>query len=142
MHLSDITSFGKNYDPLSMNISLEAEKFEPEPTFEKTINEIKDNHLKIIAYATINISDTTLFDENIEQPIMNIRIEVETFEPETTCEKTIHDIKANNLKSITSIDMNVSDMTSNIPASSSEYLKSDLMLCILPKITGKITISL
>ena len=36
---------------------------------------------------------------------MNIIIEVEMFEPEPTFENTINDIKANHLKSITSIDM-------------------------------------
>ena len=36
-----------------MNNSFEAENFESGPTFEKIINDIKDNHLKSIAsYAT------------------------------------------------------------------------------------------
>ena len=64
-----------------MNRRIEVEKFETGPTFEKTINEMKDNHLKITSYNIINISAITLFDENFKQLIMNIRIEVLTFEP-------------------------------------------------------------
>ena len=37
------TSFDDNFYPLSMNSRIEVEKFEPEPTFENTINMIKDN---------------------------------------------------------------------------------------------------
>ena len=48
-----------------MNISIEIEKIEPEPTFENTNNEIKDNHLKSIASAAMNSSANTLFDENL-----------------------------------------------------------------------------
>ena len=59
-----------------MNISIEVSTFKPGPTFEKTINEIKDNHLKIIASAAMNISAITLFDNNLEQLSMNIWIEV------------------------------------------------------------------
>ena len=52
--ISKITTFfDKFFDQLSMNSRIEVEKFEPGPTFEKTIdnikddiNEIKDNHLK------------------------------------------------------------------------------------------------
>ena len=62
---------------------------------------------------------------------MNKRIEVSEFEPEPTFEKTINDIKANHLKSITSINMNVSAITSNKPPLSSEHLKSDLIPWIL-----------
>ena len=43
---------------------------------------------------------------------MNNRIEAEKFEPETTFEKTINDIKDNHLKSITSIAMNLLAITS------------------------------
>ena len=45
-----------------MNNSFEAEKFDPDPTFEDTINEIKDNHLKIIASAATNKPAITSFD--------------------------------------------------------------------------------
>ena len=53
------TSFDKNFDHLSMNNRFEAAKFEPDPTFEKTINEIKSNHLKSITSVDINISSIT-----------------------------------------------------------------------------------
>ena len=60
------TSFDKDFDQLSMNNSFEAAKFEPEPTFEKTISEIKDNNLEIIASATTNTSAITSFDKNFD----------------------------------------------------------------------------
>ena len=42
-----------------MNSIIEEEKFEPEPTFEKTINEVKDNHLKSITSIAMNLSSIT-----------------------------------------------------------------------------------
>ena len=56
MNISTITSFGDNFDPLSMNNSFKAETFEPEPTFGKTINKIKANGLKNITSIYINVS--------------------------------------------------------------------------------------
>ena len=53
------TSFDKNFDLLSVNNIFEAAKFEPEQTFENTINKIKDNHLKRIASTAKNLSDIT-----------------------------------------------------------------------------------
>ena len=111
MNLSAITSFDENFKQLSMS--------SPEPTFEKTINEIEDNYLKVIASDAMNLSAITLFDENFDQLSMNNRTEAETFEPEPRFEKTINEIKANILKSMNSIDMNVSSITSNKPSSSS-----------------------
>ena len=90
-----------------MYIRIEVATFETEPTFQKTINEIKDNHLKTIASAVMNVSATTSFDNKFEQLSMNIISEESKFEPEPTFENTINDIKDNNLKSITSIDINV-----------------------------------
>ena len=58
------TSFDENSDPLSVNSIIEVAKFEPGSTFENTINEIKENHLKSIASTTMDISAITLFDEN------------------------------------------------------------------------------
>ena len=52
MNPSAITSFDNNFDQLSTNSSFEAEKFAPDQKFEKTINNIKDNHLKIITSDT------------------------------------------------------------------------------------------
>ena len=57
-----------------MNSSIEVAKFELEPTFEKTINDIKANHSKIITSTVMNLSATTLFDKNPEQLNMNSRI--------------------------------------------------------------------
>ena len=46
-----------------MNSRIEVEKLEPGPKYENTINEIKDNHLKGIASAAMNLSAITSFDE-------------------------------------------------------------------------------
>ena len=92
------TSFDENLYPLSMNSIIKLAKLEPGPTFEKNINEIKDNHLKIIASATMNLSAITLFDDNFKHLSMDRSIEVEKLEPESTFEKTINEIKYNHLK--------------------------------------------
>ena len=55
------TSFDDNFDPLSINIRIEAAKFKPGPTFKSTSNEIKDDHLKIIASTDMNLSCITVF---------------------------------------------------------------------------------
>ena len=106
-NLSDITSFDENFDQLSMNRIIEAEKFEPETTFENNINEIKDNNMKIIASAAMNLSDITSFEGKVDPLSMNNIFEASKFEPEPKFEKTINEIKANNQKSIISIEMNV-----------------------------------
>ena len=59
-----------------MKSSIEVEKFEPESKFENTTNYIKDNHLKRISSADMNLSAITLFGDNLEQLIMNRIIEV------------------------------------------------------------------
>ena len=56
MSLSAITSFGRDFIQLSMNSSIEVSKFKPEQIFEKTINDIKDIHLKNIASYAMNLS--------------------------------------------------------------------------------------
>ena len=56
----------------------------------------------------MNISAINFFNVNTEQLNANSRIEVAKFEPEPTFENTINNIKANHLKSITSIAMNLS----------------------------------
>ena len=38
-------SFDENFEQISMNSIFKVAKFEPEPTFANTINEIIDNHL-------------------------------------------------------------------------------------------------
>ena len=50
-------AYDENFDQLSMNIIIEAAKFEPEPTFENTINEIKVNNLNGITSIETNLSD-------------------------------------------------------------------------------------
>ena len=75
----------------------------------------------------MNLSAVTFFDKNIEQLSMNIRIEAAKFEPEPTFENTINYIKAKHLKSIISIDMIVSSVTSEKTPFSSEHLESDLI---------------
>ena len=94
-----------------MNIRIEVAKFGPGPTFENTINNIKDNNLKIIATTAMNISTIISFDQNFKQLSMNSSIEVEKFEPEPTFENNINEIKDNHLKSIASAVMNISAIT-------------------------------
>ena len=137
MNISAITLFDDNFKYLSMNSSIEVEKLKPEPTFEKTTNYIKDNHLRIISSSAMNLSAITLFDKNLEQLSMNITIEVVKFKSEPTFEKTTNEIKDNHLKNITSIDMNVSSITSNKHSLSSEHLKSGIMPYILLQSPGK-----
>ena len=55
-NISVITSFDENFEQLSMNIIMKIAKFEPEPTFENTINEIRANHLKNITSIGTNVS--------------------------------------------------------------------------------------
>ena len=115
MNLSAINLFDKNFKQLSMNSRIEVAKFEPEPTFENTVNEIKNNHLKSIASSAMNVVAITLFGDNFEHIIMNSRIEVEKFDPEPPLENTIDEIKANHLKIITFVDKNVSAITLKNP---------------------------
>ena len=96
-----------------MNISIEVAKFEPEPTFENTTNEIKDNYLKIIFSTAINVPAIMLIDNNLKLLSMNSIIKVVIFEPEPIFEGTTNEIKANHLKSTTFIDMNVFTITLN-----------------------------
>ena len=60
------TFFENNFDQLSINNRFESAEFEPEPTFENTINDIKYNHLKSITSDAMNISAITSFDEKID----------------------------------------------------------------------------
>ena len=78
-----------------MNNSFEAEKLEPDPTFETTINKIKENHLKIIAYAETNPSVITSFGKNLDPLCINNSFEAAKFGLEPIFGKTINEIKAN-----------------------------------------------
>ena len=60
-----------------MNKRFKAEKSEPAPTFEKTIN-----HLESIASTAMNISAITSFDENFDPICMSNIFEAEKIEPE------------------------------------------------------------
>ena len=126
-----ITSFDNNFDLIRINNSFEAAKFEPEPTFKMIINEIKDNHMKSITSAYMNISAITSSDEKIDPLSMNNSFEAAKFEPEPTFENISNEITDNHLKSITSVDMNVSDINSNNPYLYSEHIKPDIIPCIL-----------
>ena len=99
-----------------MNNSFESAKFKPDPKSEKTINDIKDCHLKSIASAATNPSAITSFDKSFDPLCINNSCEAENFEPEPTFEKVINEIKAIHLKGITSIYMNVSAINSNKPS--------------------------
>ena len=111
INLSAITLFYMNLEQISINSRIEVTKFEPEPTFEKTINDIKDNHLENISSAATNLSAITLFEENFDQLITNNRTEAAKFAHEPTFENTSNDIKANHLKGTAFIDMNLSAIT-------------------------------
>ena len=89
MNLSAITSFDGDFDLLSINTIFEAEKFEPEPIFEKTINEIKENNLEIIVSSEIILLNITLFDKNLEQLSMDSIIKVSKSEPEPTLKRLL-----------------------------------------------------
>ena len=97
---------------------------------------MKYKHLKSIASASTDPPANTSFDNNFDLIRINDSFEAAKFEPEPTFEKTINEIKANHLKSIASVDMNVSSITSNKPSSSSKHLKYDLMPWILLKSPG------
>ena len=77
------------------------------------------------------------FGKNFEQVSMNSKSEAEKFESDPTFEKNINEIKYNHLKSITSIAMNISAITSNKPYSFPEHLNSNLMSLILLQSPGK-----
>ena len=94
-----------------MNSKIKVAKFEPGPTLERTIIEVKDNHQKRFNSSTMNLSAITLFDKNSKQISINIRIKVAKFEPVPTFEKTITEIKDNNLKSIASAAMSLLAIT-------------------------------
>ena len=79
----------------------------------------------------MNLLAISSFDKGYEQLSMNRRIEVSKFESEPTFGKTMNENKANHFKIITSIDMNVSAITSNKPSLSYEYIESDLIPWIL-----------
>ena len=68
-------SFGEQFEYISMNRKIEAEKFELETTFEKNIDDIKAYHMKCIAYIGMNISAITsnkpyLSSEHLNADIM------------------------------------------------------------------------
>ena len=69
---------------------------------------------------------------------MNSIIEVAKFKPEPIFEKTTNEIKDNNFKSITSVDMNLSSITSNKPSSYYEHQNTYIMPWILLKLPRKI----
>ena len=129
MNLSASTSFDEKNYQISMNNSFESEFFETDPKFERTIHDIKDNRLKSISSASTNLSAIKYFDGNFDPPFIKKNSEATKFEPEPTFEKTINEIKSKHLKNITSIDMNVSDIT---PTKSLRLLNT-------PTIAGKIT---
>ena len=61
---------------------VEAETLEPVSTFERTINDIKDNHLKTISSAAMNTSDTNLSGNNHEPLSINNIFDSAKLEPE------------------------------------------------------------
>ena len=76
---------------------------------------------------------TEYFEGKFEQICMNSRIKTSKFEPNTTFENNIYEIKADHKKIIASLDMNVSSITPNKPSSSFEHLNANFMQGILLK---------
>ena len=68
---------------------------------------------------------------------MNSIIEAEKFEPETTFENTINEIKDVNLKIINSLHMNLSAITPNKPSLSYEHSIANCMPWIVLQSPGK-----
>ena len=111
-----------------MKNRFEAEKIKPEPIFENTINDIKDNNMKIIASAATNPSAITSFKNKIDMLGMNNISEEGNFKPEPTFEKTIHEIKYNHLKSITYV--------ANNPSAITYFDKNFYLICINKLLSG------
>ena len=84
MNISAITLFDGKFKQLIMNSRIELAKLEPEPTYEKTINDIKDDCLELINSSDMNLSYINSFDNNFDQIIMNNIVEAAKFEPEPT----------------------------------------------------------
>ena len=96
----------------------------------EALNETSVNiSTQFIVQENNNISAS--LDNNFEHISVNSRIEATKFEPETTFEITINNVKYNRLKIITSIDMNLSDITSKKRSLFYEHLKDNLMPCIV-----------
>ena len=72
-----------------MNNRFESEKFEPDPTFERDMNEIKDSYMKIIASAATNPSVIISFDDNFDPLFINNSSKAEKFEPEPTFDRLL-----------------------------------------------------
>ena len=68
---------------------------------------------------------------------MNIIIEATKLEPETTFENKIDEIKSDHKKSIASLGMNLSAITSNKNYVSSEHLNADIIPWIVLQSPGK-----
>ena len=78
----------------------------------------------------------TSFDKHFEQISVHSRIEATKFEPETTFENNIDEIKADNVKIITSLYINLSAIASKKPSLSYEHLNTDLMPWIVLQSPG------
>ena len=78
----------------------------------------------------MDLSAITSFLDHLKLLSNKNSFEAETFESEPTFENNINEIKSNNLKDITSIEMNVSAITSNNPSLSSEHKTSKFIPCI------------
>ena len=76
------------------------------------MNEIKDNNLKGITSADMNILSIKYFDRKNDPPTMNNIFETEKIEPEPAFKNTMNKTKENNLKSIASAATNTPYITS------------------------------
>ena len=76
------------------------------------------------------------FDNKFEQIGVNCRIEATKFEPEATFKNNIDDVKVYHVKSMTSLDINISAITSNKPSLFSEHLNANLMIWIVLQSPG------
>ena len=76
---------------------------------------------------------TAYFKENLEQISINSIIEVKKFEPGTTFAKNIDKTKADRMKIITALYMNIQAINSDKPSFPSEHLNANPMLYIVLK---------
>ena len=99
--------------------------------YTEVLNETPDKFKSQLIVQEKNIFKITAsFEDQLEQISMNSRTEAEKFEPETTFEKNIDDIKSGHMKIITSFDMNLLAINSDTPSSSSEHIDAKLMTYI------------
>ena len=97
----------------------------------EALNETLDKILSKFIVQEKCISKTLAsFEERFDQISMNIIIKAEKYEPKTTFENNIDEIKYYHMKIITSVYIHISAITSNKPFLSSEHINAYSMTWI------------